>query len=60
MLSQKLGDKSRLISLFASEQGLEVELSVIVNIEEDSPDISLSKDALKWMCILGASIDMDI
>lgn len=59
-LYQRFADKADLISEFADEHGCEIELSVIVKIVEESPDISLSKDAVDWLCGLGARLDFDI
>ena len=48
------------IPSFAAEYGFEIEISVIVRLAGESPDISLSKGALEWMCALGASLDIDM
>ena len=49
-----------LIMSLVTQHGWEVEISVVIHLADESPDISLSKEVLKWMCRLGASLDIDM
>ena len=37
-----------------------VEISVVVRIDDEIPDISLSKSAIKWISEIGAALDIDM
>jgi len=37
-----------------------VEISVVVHIDDETPDISLSKSAIKWISEIGAALDIDM
>jgi Domain of unknown function (DUF4279) len=59
LLMRKISIHNETIVSFADEKSCEIELSVIVKVTEDSPDISLSRAAIKWLCGLKASLDID-
>ena len=59
MLMRRVAKCNDLITSFTADHGYEIELSVIVKVAEESPDISLSKSAIKWLCSLGSSLDID-
>lgn len=49
-----------LIRQFAAESACDVEVSVVVRLGGNSPDISLRKDTIEWIASIGASFDVDL
>jgi hypothetical protein len=56
----RLSGCDKLIGMLAAERGYDIEVSVTLRISGETPDISLSESVVKWMCMLGASLDFDI
>jgi hypothetical protein len=59
VLMEVFSDRVDLIRSLCDEEGFEIEVGAVVYQRGESPDISLSKQAINWISSIGASLDID-
>ncbi len=49
-----------MIHSLALNNDYEVKVSAVVKMGEESPELSLTKEMVEWMCEIGARLDIDM